>query len=255
MSRFSRQLGFMNRNDPMQGFLIIMLLLLATRITSDRPNYSAEQVIAFLASFVIATTIHEFSHAVTALRLGDTTARDLGRISLNPIVHFDPFGFIGMVMISLGYGLIGWGKPVPVNPARFKSSYLRPQRGMAVVAAAGPISNVIQALIVAIPLRLADKPFTISGGGVEMYGWIFVWVNILLATFNLIPIPPLDGSKILLGLVPRFWYPILAPLERYGFLILFVLFFFDTSITRDISTAMISPQRNFLFERIVGIPF
>jgi Zn-dependent protease len=245
----------MNRNDPMQGFFIIMLLLLATQITRDRPDRSADEIVAFLASFVIATTIHEFSHAFVALRLGDTTARDLGRISLNPLVHFDPFGFIGMVMISLGYGMIGWGKPVPVNPARFKSKYLRPQRGMAVVAAAGPISNVLQALIVAIPLRLTDQEYTLSGGGVAMFGWIFVYVNILLAAFNLIPIPPLDGSKILLGLVPRFWYPILAPLERYGFLILFVIFFFNSSITNDISTAMTNPQQVYLLKHITGLPF
>lgn len=255
MSRFSRQLGFMNRNDPMQGFLIIMLLLLVTQISTDRPDYSAEQVVAFLASFVIATSIHEFSHAITALALGDRTAKDLGRVTLNPIEHFDPFGFIGMVMISLGYGMIGWGKPVPVNPARFKDRRLRPQRGMAVVAAAGPISNILQALIVAVPLRLTDQEFTISGGGAAMYGWIFVYVNILLASFNFIPIPPLDGSKILLGLVPRFWFPILAPLERYGFLILFVIFFFNTSITNDLSNAMIDPQRTFLLNHFTGLHF
>jgi Zn-dependent protease len=255
MSRFSRQLGFMNRNDPMQGFFIIMLLLLATQITRDRPDRSANEIVAFLASFVIATTLHELSHAVTAYALGDRTAKDLGRITLNPIEHFDPFGFIGMVMISLGYGLIGWGKPVPVNPARFKSRWLRPQRGMAVVAAAGPISNIVQATIVAIPLRLADKPFTLDGSSAATYGWIFVYVNVLLAAFNFIPIPPLDGSKILLGLVPRFWYPILAPLERYGFLILFVIFFFNTSITNDLSTAMINPQQTFLLRQLTGIDF
>jgi Zn-dependent protease len=245
----------MNRNDPMQGFFIIMLLLLVTQISRDRPDYSAEQVAAFLASFVIATTIHEFSHAYSAFRLGDRTAKDLGRITFNPLAHFDPFGFIGMVMISLGYGMIGWGKPVPVNPARFTNRHLRPQRGMAIVAAAGPISNVIQALLVAIPLRIADKPWTLEGGGVGMYGWIFVYVNILLASFNLIPIPPLDGSKILLGLVPRFWYPVLAPLERYGFLVLFVIFFFNSGITNDISNAMIDPQRTFLLKHITGLPF
>lgn len=254
MSRFPRQLGFMNRNDPMQGFLIIMLLLLVTQISRDRPNYSAEQVAAFLASFVIATTIHEFSHAFSALKLGDRTAKDLGRISLNPLVHFDPFGFIGMVMISLGYGMIGWGKPVPVNPSRFTNRHLRPQRGMALVAAAGPISNVLQALVVAIPLRLTDQDYTLQGGDIAMYGWIFVYVNILLASFNLIPIPPLDGSKILLGLVPRFWYPILAPLERYGFLVLFVLFFFNSSITNRLSAAMTDPQQLFLLRHIAGLP-
>lgn len=237
----------------MSGFLIIMLLLFATQITRGRPDRSAREIAGFLVAFVIATTLHELSHAVTAWKLGDNTAKDLGRITLNPLSHFDPFGFIGMVMISLGYGMIGWGKPVPVNPARFTNKHLRPQRGMALVAAAGPISNVIQALLVAIPLRLADKPYNISSGGIEMFGWIFVTVNILLASFNLIPIPPLDGSKILLGLVPRFWYPILAPLERYGFLLLFILFFFNSTITNELSRAMTFPQQDFLIRHIIGV--
>lgn len=236
----------------MSGFLIIMLLLVATQLTRGRPDRSAKEIAAFLVAFIVATTLHELSHAVTAWKLGDNTAKDLGRITLNPMEHFDPFGFIGMVMISLGYGMIGWGKPVPVNPARFTNKHLRPQRGMAIVAAAGPISNVIQALIVAIPLRLADKPFDLSANGIESFGWIFVYVNLLLASFNLIPIPPLDGSKILLGLVPRFWYPILAPLERYGFLILFVIFFFNSNLTNELSAAMIEPQFNFLMKHLVA---
>jgi len=115
------------------------------------------QIVAFLLSFVIATTIHEFMHAYVAHRLGDNTARDLGRITLNPVEHFDPIGFFGMVMISIGFPFIGWGKPVPVNPSRFTHRFAGDrQRGMAIVAAAGPLSNVAQALIAAIPYRKAS---------------------------------------------------------------------------------------------------
>lgn len=251
MFRDPRRLGFINRNDPNAGFLIIILLLVAMSFGRGRDIRPVEQIVAFLASFIIATTIHEFCHAYFALRLGDRTAANLGRVSLNPMVHFEPFGFIGMVMISLGFGMIGWGKPVPVNPNGFKNPHLRGPRGMAIVAIAGPISNLIQATAVAIPLRLSGSGYGFSGG-IEMYGWIFVYVNILLAAFNMIPIPPLDGSKVLMGLLPRFWYPVLAPLERFGFLILLVLFFIGGEIGSNIVSAMIGPPLNLFMDLIIG---
>lgn len=180
-------------------------------------------VITFL-SFVIATTIHEFMHAWTANRLGDPTARQLGRITLNPVMHFDPFGLFGMAMISLGIPFIGWGKPVPVNTNNLGRDIRARNRGMAIIALAGPVSNVAQAVVVGgIYQLLVRSGVDLGEFAVAMER--FVYVNALLAAFNMIPVPPLDGSRILLALLPSFWYPILAPIERYGFIILILLIF------------------------------
>lgn len=195
-------------------------------------------------------------HAYTSWRLGDTTARDLGRITLNPAMHFEPFGFFGMVMISLGFSFIGWGKPVPVNPNRFRASnFLDRKRGMAVVAIAGPISNIVQAGVAALSLRLAGYGAgdlfalqnTATNGGTVTYflAWFF-WINVLLASFNMIPIPPLDGHKILVGLLPNFWYPVLAPMERYGFLILFLIFFVSGRLGASITAELFVPMQSLL---------
>jgi Zn-dependent protease len=205
-----------------------LLLFLALQLTSGHEIPPTRVIFYYLISFVIATTIHEFMHAYSAFQLGDTTARDLGRITLNPVAHFDPYGFFGMVMISLGYSFIGWGKPVPVNPNRLKPLFGHGidgrKRAMALVAFAGPISNVVQAAVGAATIRLARESGTDLGNLGVFLGY-FVIVNVLLASFNMIPVPPLDGHKILLGFLPSFWYPVLAPLERYGFVILFLLFF------------------------------
>ena len=182
----------------------------------------------FLISFVIATSIHEFMHAWTAWRLGDDTAQRRGRITLTPVAHFDPFGFLGMVLISFGIPAIGWGRPVPVNVNRLRGAIRGRQRGMAIVALAGPISNVVQAAAVALPLRMTHRDLSEMGTPGRFLA-AYLIVNLLLAAFNLIPIPPLDGSKILLGVLPNFWYPILAPLERNGFVILILLSFVGRS--------------------------
>ena len=184
-----------------------------------------DQIVAILLAFVIATTIHEFMHAWTAWRLGDDTAARLGRITLNPAMHFEIVGFLGMVLISLGFFGIGWGKPVPVNPGNFRRRGIRNMRlGMGIVAIAGPLSNVAQAAVVGIPYRIATSNGS-DFGGLDLYLRTFVVINLLLAAFNMVPLPPLDGSKVLTAILPNFWYPILAPLDRYGFMILFALFF------------------------------
>jgi Zn-dependent protease len=257
MNRHSQKLGFINQRNPQSGMLLVFLLFAALALFRDSSHRSPAQIVAFLASFTIATSIHEFCHAYVALKLGDHTAADLGRVTLNPVAHFDPFGFFGMVMISIGYGFIGWGKPVPVNPARFTNKRLRHHRhGMAIVAVAGPISNLIQASVVAIPLRIAGVPFNDFGldSGFGMSAWTFVYVNLLLAAFNMIPIPPLDGSKLLLGIVPKFWYGVLAPLEQYGYILLMGIFFLPIFIggnfTGSIVSALISPPLN-LFSRVI----
>lgn len=215
------------------------------------PNFREPSlIIAFLLSFVIATTIHEFMHAYVAHRLGDNTARDLGRITLNPVEHFDPIGFFGMVMISIGFPFIGWGKPVPVNPSRFNHRFAGDrQRGMAIVAAAGPLSNVAQALVAAVPVQLAIRNGMDLGRGFELLT-TFVTVNVLLASFNMIPIPPLDGHKILMGILPRFWTPLLAPLERYGFLVLMLLFFVGGQLGSNIVGGILNPVQDAILQMV-----
>jgi len=200
-----------------------------------------EDIIAILISFVIAVAIHEFMHAWTAHKLGDNTARDLGRLTLNPMVHFEPVGFIGMVLIAVGFPFIGWGKPVPVVPGRFRKTFGgRRQLGMAIVAIAGPLSNVAQAIVAAIPLQIAIRN-GVDLGQIEFFLLWFIRINILLAAFNMIPVPPLDGHKILTGVLPNFWYPVLAPLERYGFLILIMLIFIGGRAGGSILGGMIDP--------------
>lgn len=207
-----------------------------------RFDQSVQQIIFILASFVIAVTIHEFMHAYTAHKLGDNTAQRLGRITLNPVQHFDPLGFFGMVMIAMGFPFIGWGKPVPVQPGNFKGKWARRRKeGMLVVAAAGPASNVVQALIVAIPIQYMVRNGT---GNQEVFDalYTFMRINILLAAFNMIPIPPLDGYKILTGILPDFWTPILRPLEQYGFMILILFIFVGGRLGGgSVFSAMIGP--------------
>ncbi len=212
---------------------------------------SGNEILAILVAFIVATTIHEFMHAWTAWRLGDDTAARLGRITLNPAMHFEPIGFIGMVLLSVGFFAIGWGKPVPVNANNFRGRLKRRQVSMGIVAFAGPLSNVVQAALAAIPLRVAAH----NGTDLGQFGFFLSWyvtVNILLASFNMIPIPPLDGHKVLTAILPNFWYPILAPLERYGFMVLFLILFIGGRAGQEIIGGMIDPVQDLLFRVIVA---
>lgn len=207
-----------------------------------------DDIVAILIAFVIATSIHEFMHAWVAYKLGDDTARDQGRITLNPLSHFEPVGFFGMVMISIGFPFIGWGKPVPVAPWRMaRVPRERRKQGLALVALAGPASNVVQAAIAVIPIQIAVRNGVDLGEVGFFLGW-FVTINILLASFNMIPIPPLDGFNILSGILPDFWTPILAPLARYGFPILILLFFIGGQLGGSIVDSLLQPVQTSLRE-------
>jgi len=187
-----------------------------------RGNIDGQQFLFILISFVISITIHEFAHAYTATILGDDTPRAQGRVTLNPLAHLDPIGSLLLIFVALsGFGL-GWGKPVVFNPYRIRWG----KRGVALVAAAGPISNVILALVLAVPQRVFASGFANLSPATQRFIMILIGLNIGLAAFNVIPLPPLDGSKILLGFLPDFWYVVLAPLERYGFVILFFFLLF-----------------------------
>lgn len=220
-----------------------------------RFDQSIQQIIMVLASFVIAITIHEFMHAYTAHRLGDDTAKRLGRITFNPVAHFDPLGFFGMVMIAMGIPFIGWGKPVPVQPGNFRGTWSRKRKeGMLIVAAAGPLSNVALALLAAIPIQYMVRNGVGNQELVDIF-FTFMRINILLAAFNMIPIPPLDGYKILTGILPRFWTPVLRPLEQYGFMILILFIFIGGRLGGgSVFGAMISPVYDSLMRvALVGI--
>ena len=179
---------------------------------------SIEQLPFRLLALLVGLTIHEFCHAAVASFLGDTTSQRLGRVSLNPLKHLDPMGTVLIFLVGFG-----WGKPVPVNALALRSG----RHGMAAVAAAGPISNLFTATTAAIPFRLdlLDLPRTysitqaFSHGPEELLSALLVFViafNIILAVFNLIPLFPLDGSNIALGLLPFRQGQSFAKLERYG---------------------------------------
>jgi Zn-dependent protease len=178
-----------------------------------------------IAIVLIALTIHEAAHAWSADKLGDPTARMLGRVSLNPIVHIDPIGTILLPLLAAFSGLpiIGWAKPVPVNLSRFRD----PRRDFMIVAAAGPISNLLQALVAAILLQVLVPTGAVGLGGSSLADVLFtaISINVLLAVFNLIPVPPLDGGNVLAGLLPPAAARIFDGMRPFGFIILYALMF------------------------------
>ncbi|HVB65318.1 MAG TPA: site-2 protease family protein [Nitrolancea sp.] len=209
-------------------------------LSPTTPQY----IIATLVAFVLGITVHEFSHAWSALMLGDDTAERQGRVTLNPLSHLDPIGSIGILFLVIGGFGIGWGRPVPINPSRLRGR----QRGVGLTAIAGPVSNVLLAAIFVIPLRFGHLE---AGSAAYVFLRQIVLINMLLASFNLIPIPPLDGHKILTGALPNFWTPCLAPLEKYGIVVLIVLIMFG-SLSTAILTPMYAPVYNLLSHLIVG---
>lgn len=209
-------------------------------LSPTNPRY----ILATLVAFVLAITVHEFSHAWAALMLGDDTAQRQGRVTLNPLAHLDPIGSIGILFLVVGGFGIGWGRPVPIVPSRLRGH----QRGMGITAIAGPISNVVLAAVFVIPLRFGHVE---AGSAAYVFLRQIVVVNMLLAAFNVIPVPPLDGSKILTGILPSFWYPYLAPLERYGVFILLALILFG-SLGGSILSAMYAPVFNTLSHVLIG---
>ena len=170
---------------------------------------------------LVSLTIHEWAHAWSADRLGDPTARLLGRVSFNPIVHIDLLGTIILPLVAMfsGFPILGWAKPVPVNISRLGS----PKRDFMIVAAAGPLSNVIQAAVAATAFH-AIGGFTQAGElGLARVLLMAVSINLLLAVFNMLPIPPLDGGNVLAGLLPDSMGGMLQGLRQFGFIILYAL--------------------------------
>lgn len=197
--------------------------------------------IAWIVAILVAIAIHEFAHAYAAYKLGDYTAKDEGRLTLNPIKHLDLFGTIMLFLVGFG-----WGKPVPVNYYNLR----KPRWGPAIVSFAGPLSNIILALIMGLVLKILYE-----FGGVGPTRPVFVlisatiFINITLAVFNLIPIPPLDGSKILFAALPEKFSRFKQQLQRYGFIILIFIVFFAGGILSYVFAFII-----FGIEKLFGFP-
>lgn len=185
-------------------------------------DLSPTLIVMRLIVLVVAFTIHELAHAVVADRLGDPTPRRMGRLTLNPLAHLHPVGSLMLLLVGFG-----WARPVLVNPLNLRGER---HAAMALVAAAGPLSNVALAALGAIPLRLALGS---SPAGAFMPALLteFVYINLALAFFNLIPIPPLDGFKILLGGLPPQTAEQLQPMEQFGFLMIIAIVYAAPGLT------------------------
>lgn len=181
------------------------------------------QFLVFLVALLMTLTVHEASHAFVAYYLGDPTAKMKGRLSLNPVRHLDLIGSV----IFLLTRRIGWGKPVPVNPANFK----RPVRDSALTALAGPMSNFIFAFALALPLNYLGKYMPQS---VSLLLWMTFHINIYLGVFNLFPFPPLDGSKIIGLVIPKRFYPVYARYLDGGFKYFVAIILLDVFILPDL---------------------
>ncbi len=173
----------------------------------------------WLPAILIALTFHEYAHALVADRLGDSTPHYQGRLTLNPLPHIDWIGFLMLLIFRFG-----WAKPVQVNPYNFKNTGVK--KGMMLVSLAGPAMNILLAFIGMFLLKILYA-YTFNNNIVLAIRLLepLVWINLILAVFNLIPVPPLDGSKILAGLLPDAGAQMIYSLERYGPLFLLLLIF------------------------------
>jgi Zn-dependent protease len=189
-------------------------------------GFNLGQVFISFVVLLFSLTVHEMAHALTADRCGDSTARLLGRVSLNPLVHADPIGTVLFPLLALisGVPLLGWAKPVPVNISRLR----HPRRDYVLVAAAGPASNLLLAFGAAIALSLLSvSPMTLGEPNVSVPLAVLlagaIQINVLLAVFNMLPIPPLDGGNVLSGLLPVSLAEQFNALRPYGFLLIYAL--------------------------------
>jgi Zn-dependent protease len=197
---------------------------------------SASLLVTRLLTLVIAFTVHEFSHAWTATQLGDDTPRLSGRLTLNPLAHLDPLG--SLLLVVAGFG---WAKPVPVNPYAVRS---RTPAGMMLVSAAGPFSNLVMAILAAIPFRAGlITSFGPAQGLLPSIGAFlleFIYINLILLLFNLIPLFPLDGEKVISFFLPPNLQAGLERLRPYGPMILFGLFFLGSFASFDVLGTLVS---------------
>lgn len=204
-------------------------------------NFDLNRILYVLPGILLALTVHEFSHGYVAYLIGDPTAKNNGRMTLNPLAHIDPMGFL--MLIFAGFG---WAKPVPVNPYMFD---IDRRKGTLMVSLAGPASNIILAILLTLFFGLFIR---FSGSYNMVVQQLFVSaisINLVLAVFNLFPIPPLDGSKILMSLFPSRFEHTFREVERYSFVILILLVFLG------VIRRVLFPMVNVLFNLLMGLMF
>jgi len=172
--------------------------------------FNLNRLITLGILFLTSMPIHEWAHAWAAYQLGDDTAARRGRLTINPLAHLDPIGTVSLAIFGFG-----WGKPVPVNPFRLRGER---RKSHALVSIAGPLSNLVLSMLAAIPFRLGWLSLFRSSSGISLQGILiqFISINLALMVFNLIPFPPLDGSRVMAWLLPRQWAAKLDELERFG---------------------------------------
>jgi len=204
-------------------------------------NNLIQQIAILAPPFLLALTFHEFCHGYVAWKLGDPTAQEQGRLTMNPLKHLDPLGVLAFIIMK-----IGWAKPIPVNPGYFKN----PLRDMMWVGLAGPGANFLLAVVSAI----AVKGLMAATGIIPEYllwpvlnmAAASVWINLMLGFFNLIPIPPLDGSRILSGFLPAEGVLFMRKMEPFGFIILLLLFYLG------VISKLMMPMLNFAHSLLAG---
>ena len=194
-----------------------------------------EIIILLIPALVFSLSFHEFAHAWMAYRLGDNTAARLGRLTLNPISHLDPIGSLALLLMGFG-----WAKPVPVDPRYLEN----PKKDMVKVAAAGPISNIILAIVAALVLRLLFSTDLLTNN-IKTFFIIFMQINITLAVFNLLPVSPLDGSQILTPFIEKhFGFDLVWKMQVYGPRVLFFVIIFSMITDIHIFSFIINPIFN-----------
>lgn len=195
------------------------------------------RLFTFLIPLLLSLTVHEYAHAVSAYWLGDDTASSQGRMTLNPLSHIDPVGSLMIPVIGILFNLpvFGWAKPVPVTPTAFTRK-LRMKTGMLLTALAGPVSNLMLALLAASIIKIMLVSNMSLDGALPALLLATMQVNIILFLFNLIPIPPLDGSKILAGILPDSMNNIIEFLERYGSFLLIIFIIAGGSVLHKMAT-------------------
>ncbi len=211
-------------------------------------DIATNQVVLIIFQFLIlifSVVIHEVSHGAVAYALGDPTAKNAGRLTLNPIPHVD---FVGSILLPIiTGGRFGWAKPVPYNPYNLRNQ----KWGPLMVGVAGPISNILIAVFFGLFMRFSAASATIVNSPLFFISAMIVVLNLQLALFNLIPIPPLDGSKVFLAVIPYTWHDAANFLEQYGLFVLLILVFIFPGVLLNI----IIPIVAFLFHLITGALF
>ena len=203
-----------------------------------------DRLITLVILFFTSMPIHEWAHAWTANRLGDDTAAMRGRLTINPLAHLDPVGTISLLFFGFG-----WGRPVPVAPYRLRGNR---RFSWALVSIAGPLSNVVMAMLAAIPFRMGWVSLYVRTNSILSLQSIlvqFIYINLLLAIYNLIPIPPLDGSRVLAWLLPSSWARVLDKIEQIGGMGMMLILYLLSRL--GITGLIITPVFNFIIKALL----